>query len=103
LTVYTNDTGEIYRTALSILDGIHLKKNVRLLGVSLSSFGSNEQHTLFEESNRKERAALLKAMDAVNDKYGEYKITWASTAVEENSRGVISPTWRPSGIRKSDA
>jgi DNA polymerase-4 len=102
LTVYTNDTGEIYRTALSILDGIHLKKNIRLLGVSLSSFGSNEQLTLFEETNRKERAVLLKAMDAVNDKYGEYKIIWASTAAEEKGHGVISPAWRPSGIRKSD-
>ena len=102
LTVYTNDTSEIYRTALSILDGIHLKKSIRLLGVSLSSFGSNEQLTLFEETNRKERAALLKAMDAVNDKYGEYKIIWASTAAEEEGHGVISPAWRPSGVRKSD-
>jgi DNA polymerase-4 len=102
LTVYTNDTSEIYRTALSILDGLHLKKSVRLLGVSLSSFGSNEQLTLFEEINRKERAALFKAMDAVNDKYGEYKIIWASTAAEEKGHGVISPAWRPSGIRKSD-
>jgi DNA polymerase-4 len=102
LAVYTNDTGEIYRTALSILDGIHLKKSIRLLGVSLSSFGSNEQLTLFEETNRKERATLLKAMDAVNDKYGEYKIIWASTATEEKGHGVISPAWRPSGIRKSD-
>jgi DNA polymerase IV len=102
LTVYTNDTGEIYRTALSILDGIHLKKSIRLLGVSLSSFGNNEQLTLFEETNRKERAALLMAMDAVNDKYGEYKIVWASTASEEKAHAVISPAWRPTGIRKSD-
>jgi DNA polymerase IV len=102
LTIYTNDTVEIYRTGLSILDGIHLKKSIRLLGVSLSSFGSNEQLTLFEEANRKERASLLKAMDAVNDKYGEHKIIWASTATEEKGHGVISPAWRPSGIRKSD-
>ena len=39
---------------------------------------------------------------AVNDKYGEYKLTWASTATEERGHGVISPAWRPSGIRKSD-
>ena len=102
LTVYTFDTGEIYRTALSILDGIRLKKSVRLLGVSLSSFGSYDQLTLFEETNRNERAALLRAVDAVNDKYGEYKITWASSAAGEKGHGVISPAWRPSGIRKSD-
>lgn len=102
VAVYTNDTSKIYRTALAILDRIHLKKSIRLLGVSLSSFGSNEQLTLFDEANRKERAALLRAMDAVNDKYGEYKLTWASTAAEEKGHGVISPAWRPSGIRKSD-
>jgi DNA polymerase-4 len=102
LPVYTNDTGEIYRTALAIFDGINLKKSVRLLGVCLSSLGSNEQLTLFEETSRKERAALLKAMDAVNDKYGEDKVTWASTAAGEKDHGVISPAWRPSGIRKSD-
>jgi DNA polymerase-4 len=102
LTTYTNDTGEIYRTALSILDGIHLVKSIRLLGVSLSFFGNNEQMTLFEISDRKEREALLKAMDAVNEKFGEDKITWASTVNQEKSHSVISPAWRPSGVRKSD-
>ena len=102
LDTYTNDTGEIYRTALSILDGIRLLKSIRLLGVSLSSFGNDGQLALFEKSDRREREALLKAMDAVNDKFGEYKITWASTVNQEKSHGVISPAWRPSGVRKSD-
>jgi DNA polymerase-4 len=102
VNTYTNDTGEIYRTALSILDGIHLVKSIRLLGVSLSSFGSNGQLALFENSDASEREALLKAMDAVNDKFGEYKITWASTVNQERGHGVISPAWRPSGVRKSD-
>jgi DNA polymerase IV len=102
MTSYTNDTGAIYRTALDILRGIRLNKSIRLLGVSLSSFGNNEQLTLFEKSDRKERGALLKAMDAVNDKFGEQKITWASIANQEKGHGVISPSWRPSGVRKSD-
>jgi DNA polymerase-4 len=102
LPAYTNDTGLIYRTALSILDGIRLVKSVRLLGVSLSSFGNNEQLTLFEKQDRKDREALLKAMDVVNDKFGEDKITWASTANQEKGYSVISPAWRTSGVRKSD-
>jgi len=102
LDTYTNDTGEIYRTALSILDGIRLVKSIRLLGVSLSSFGNNEQMTFFEIKDRREREALLKAMDAVNDKFGEDKITWASTVNQEKGHSVISPVWRPSGVRKSD-
>jgi DNA polymerase-4 len=102
MPAYTNDTGEIYQTALSILHGIHLTKNIRLLGVSLSSFGKNEQLTLFEKPHRKDREALLKAMDTVNDKFGDNKITWASTANQEKGHSVISPAWRTSGVRKSD-
>jgi DNA polymerase-4 len=102
LDTYTNDTGEIYRTALSILDGIRLLKSIRLLGVSLSSFRNDGQLALFEKSDRREREALLEAMDTVNDKFGEYKITWASTVNQEKGHGVISPAWRPSGVRKSD-
>ena len=98
----TNDTGEIYRTALSLFDGIHLTTSIRLLGVSLSSFGKNEQLTLFEEPHRKDRDALLKAMDRVNDKFGENKITWASTVNQKKGHSVISPAWRTSGVRKSD-
>jgi len=98
----TNDTGEIYRTALSLFDGIHLTTSIRLLGVSLSSFGKNEQLALFEEPHRKGRDALLKAMDRVNDKFGENKITWASTVNQKKGHSVISPAWRTSGVRKSD-
>ncbi len=102
MPTYTNDTGEIYQTILAILDGIRLAKSIRLLGVSLSSFGKNEQLTLFEKSDRKDREALLKAMDTVNEKFGEDKITWASTVNQEKGHSVISPAWRPSGVRKSD-
>jgi DNA polymerase-4 len=102
LSAYTNDTAEIYRTALSVINGIHLIKSIRLLGVSLSSFGMNEQLTLFEKQDRKDREALLKAMDKVKDKFGEDKITWASTANQEKGHSVISPAWRTSGVRKSD-
>jgi hypothetical protein len=38
----------------------------------------------------------------VNEKFGEDKITWASTVNQEKSHSVISPAWRPSGVRKSD-
>ena len=66
LPEYTNDTQEIYRTAISILDGIRLQKSIRLLGVALSSFGNNDQLPLFGETGRKEReGALFKAIDTV--------------------------------------
>jgi DNA polymerase IV len=107
LPAQTNDTGEIYRCAVSILDGVRLANSVRLLGIALSSLGKEgEQMSLFDEPERKKKAAVSKAVDAVNDKFGEHTITFASTIDREKEHahpsGVISPAWRPSGVRKSD-
>jgi DNA polymerase IV len=99
----TNDTHEIYRSAVAILDGIRLSKKVRLLGVSLSSLGKEDGRMgLFRDTEREKRAAMAKAMDEVNDKFGEHSITFASTMGEEKDHKVISPAWRTSGVRKSD-
>jgi DNA polymerase-4 len=99
----TNDTGEIYRSAVAILDGIHLRKSVRLFGITLSSLGKDgSQMSLFQDPEQDKRAAMAKAMDAVNDKFGECSITFASTIGKEEDHNVISPAWRPSGVRKSD-
>jgi DNA polymerase IV len=103
LTLSTNDTGEIYRTAVAILDSLRLRSRVRLLGIALSSLlKEHDQMTLFEDGERHKRAAMAKAMDTVNDKFGEHSITFASAVSEEDDRKVISPAWRPSGVRKSD-
>jgi len=103
LPAYTNDTGEIYRSAVAILNGIHLKKSIRLLGISLSSLGKDgNQMLLFQETNKEKKNALTKAVDAVNDKFGEYTVALASTITQENGPGVISPAWRPSGVRNSN-
>jgi len=103
LPAFTNDTREIYRSALAILDGIRLRQRVRLLGIALSSLGKDgEQLPLFEETHREKKAALARAVDAVNDKFGEHAVTFASTITQEKEQRVISPAWRPSGVRKSD-
>jgi DNA polymerase-4 len=103
LPVSTNDTGEIYRVTLAILNGIHLKKSIRLLGISLSGLKQEEgQMFLFDQMAQKKREALAKAVDTVNDKFGEHTVTLASTIAREEGPGVISPAWRPTGVRKSD-
>jgi DNA polymerase-4 len=103
LPVPTNDTGDIYLSAVSILDAIRLKKSVRLLGVSLSSLSKGEEQLqLFWQPDEDKKAALAKAVDAVNDKFGEHTVTHASTVAQEKEQRVISPAWRPSGVRKSD-
>jgi len=103
LPALTNDTGEIYRAAVAILDTIRLRKSVRLLGISLSSLAKDEGGLpLFQEPDHDKKAALAKAVDTVNDKFGEHTVTLGAALAEEKGQRVISPAWRPSGVRKSD-
>jgi len=95
---YTNSTHEIYKNALGILNSIRLEKNVRLIGVSLSSLLRDSGQMLLFEEQRKEKA-LLQAIDAVNDRYGDFKLIWASYLEQTEPPRVISPAWKPSGIR----
>ena len=76
---------------------------MRLLGVSLSALGCEaEQMSLFEEKERQRKAAAMKAVDAVNEKFGEDTLVFGSAMGQEKEHRVISPAWRPSGVRKSD-
>lgn len=95
---FTNDTHAIYKEALKILNDIRLKDKVRLLGVSLSNL-LHDPHQLSLIAEERKRKSILQAMDSVNDKYGEFKLTWGSYFIQEREAGVISPSWRPSGVK----
>lgn len=44
---------------------------------------------------------MPQAMDAVNNKLGDFTVTYGSLLqTEEKGSYVISPAWRPEGIRK---
>jgi DNA polymerase-4 len=99
----TSDTREIYRSALSTLEKIRLKKTVRLLGIALASLSKGDgQLRLFKKPDEDRRAALERAVDALNDKFGDRTVTHAAALEEEEGQKIISPAWRPSGVRKSD-
>lgn len=90
---------EIYRAALKILDSLLLTQPVRLLGVRLSSLQYHERQLLllFEERRRQQ---LTDSLDQVNDRYGEFSVMSASLLrVKGKGSHVISPAWRPEGIR----
>jgi DNA polymerase-4 len=101
LPLCTDDTHKIYRHALSILHTIRLKSRVRLIGVRISNIVKNSgQMSLFEDTER--RKSLLNAMDEVNNRYGDFRLTWAAYMKQAEHPRVISPAWRPSGIRSVD-
>lgn len=98
LSDYTNHTHEIYRNIIDTLDSIKLKNSIRLLGVCLSNLIKDiNQLPLFEDKKREK--ILLKTIDHINDKYGDFKIIWASYLKYLEPPNVISPAWRPSGVR----
>jgi DNA polymerase-4 len=89
---------DIYRVSLRILDSIRLKQSVRLLGVSLTGLAQYSQLPLFVEHRRKD--LLVSSMDAINDRYGEFTVTYGMLLARSREPGVISPSWRPAGARR---
>ena len=95
-----NQSDEIYRAALAILGTVDLEQPVRLLGVTLSNLEQRmEQLPLFPEERKKLEAT--RAMDSVNGRFGSMVVTYGSLLANIDKVGsqVISPAWRPDGIR----
>jgi DNA polymerase-4 len=99
LPEHINRSGDIYRAVAAILDTLVLEQPVRLLGVRLSSLSyQGSQLPLFAEERKK--SLMIGAVDRVNDRYGDFTVTFGSI-LDEKEKGsrVISPAWRPEGIR----
>jgi len=98
----TNQTAAIYRMAIAILDTFDLSRPVRLLGVRITNLvHKGKQMSLFEENSRSAKATA--AMDEANNRFGSFTVTYGSILeTEEKGSHVISPAWRPDGIRRVD-
>ncbi|MDK9716870.1 MAG: DNA polymerase IV [Trichlorobacter sp.] len=95
-----NLSDDIYQAAIKLFDSMGIDQPIRLLGISISNLHEqqNQQPSLFESDRRKEQLAM--AMDAVNNKLGDFSVTYGSLLdSEEKGSHVISPAWRPEGIR----
>ena len=96
---YISMSGDIYKAAVAMLDTVTLEQPVRLLGVKLSSLRHHsEQLALFPDERRHNE--LVRNMDSINDRFGEFTVTFGSLLENRDKASrVISPAWRPSGIR----
>ncbi|MCE5323707.1 DNA polymerase IV [bacterium] len=73
---YFDDGFDIYQAAMSIFDQHSDRRAIRLVGVCVSSLAKNaHQMNLFTDPRGQN---LLKALDAINDRYGEFAIKRAS-------------------------
>jgi DNA polymerase-4 len=90
---YITTGPQIHEVAMRILDGIRLRDAVRLVGVSLANLvRGRAQIPLFEGERKGEE--LILAMDRVNDRYGEFTLTWGPLLGGRKGR-VVPPSWRP--------
>ncbi len=71
-----NSGNEIFKLASEIFESISHPKPIRLLGVGMSLLTKEWcQLDLFEKRDKKDN--LLKAMDRVNERFGDWTLTWA--------------------------
>jgi DNA polymerase-4 len=76
LSQWVNSGNEIFRQAAEILESISHPKPIRLLGVGVSLLKKEWcQLDLFEKRDRKDK--MLQAMDRVNQRFGDWTLTWA--------------------------
>ncbi|HJV66100.1 MAG TPA: DNA polymerase IV [Geomonas sp.] len=100
-TTATNNSDEIYRAAVKLLDTLELTQPVRLLGVKIGNLTQHaEQLPLFGDDRKK--ALLASAMDDVNNRFGEFSVTFGTLLGKDGGAKVISPAWRPEGVRNVD-
>ena len=72
-----NSGNEIFHQAFRIFESIPHPKPIRLLGVGMSLLKKEwYQLNLFEKRGQMEN--LLRAMDEVNGRFGEWKLTWGT-------------------------
>jgi DNA polymerase-4 len=76
LSKWMNSGNEIFQHAFEIFKSIPHPKPIRLLGVGVSELKKDWcQLDLFEKREKKDN--LLKAMDRVNERFGDWTLTWA--------------------------
>ncbi len=101
LPEFTDDARVISSAARSILDRVRPAMALRLIGVSIGKLVKGDaQVELFETDRR--RGELLSMMDSINDRFGSFTVTWAVLADDKEPSGVISPAWRPVGVKRID-
>jgi DNA polymerase-4 len=76
LSRWINSGNEVFHRSFEIFESIPHPKEIRLLGVGMSLLKKEGyQLDLFEKGDKKEK--MLKAMDRVNERFGDWTLTWA--------------------------
>lgn len=87
---YFVDAGkEICRAASLLLRHFDVSRGVRMIGVSVSGLVKDIQLCLLPGQER--FSDLTEAMDRINDRYGEFTLTWAALLKRESRQRLVAP------------
>jgi len=75
-----------------LLPSFQISRGIRLIGVRVSNLVTENQMCFLQEE--KQSAFITRAMDLVNDQFGECTVTWASVLNKEGKQKVIAPGTR---------
>jgi DNA polymerase-4 len=103
LSEFSNDQQQIFQLARNILDlywqgeGIH-QVQVTALDPQPAAIQMDLFSTRAENSPRQQ---LNKAMDKINERYGEMTVSPARLLNRSDMPNVIAPAWKPDGLRQT--
>jgi len=91
---HIDDGCRIYQTGLVLFDELYQPgRYIRLLGISVSNLVRHLKQTLLFEDPKSR--SLFGAVDAVNDRFGEFSVARARLTGPQRGPNVIPPSWRP--------
>lgn len=97
----TQDEREIFQLGMFILNEHWRGEGVYQIQVTaLDPRGDGKQMDFFAVTNDR-RTRLHQALDAINDRYGEFAIAPALLLARSQMPNVIAPAWKPYGHRQT--
>jgi len=71
----TNDGLDIFKAAWKIFQSMWSEEKIRMIGVSISNLKTSTPQNLSLLPETSKRETILRAIDKINDKYGEFTLT----------------------------
>ncbi len=99
----TNDGRKIYQLGKDIIDQVWDGSGLYQIQVTaLDPTALRSQKDMFQDNQQEKNTNNLNiALDAINQKYGDYTIARAQLLNRAKSHDVIAPAWKPEGWRRS--
>jgi DNA polymerase-4 len=98
----TDDGGTIYKLCMDFVETYYFGQECRQVQVTAISPEHGKQQDLFIDNDAKQkRDSLNKALDNINQRYGEFTVAPMRVVGRSEMPNVIAPAWKPTGHRKT--